>query len=119
MIPVYDKIVPALLSGGVCNLQKTCSFSPGVPVGPMLAKATKGVSEIVDKFQDKEFTCEYKYDGERAQVLIVPFIFSHYCANCQFISPFKRCVYKGSRKNYWIALLYKIALLESYIGFSR
>nr|GMD67243.1 DNA ligase 1 [Ipomoea batatas] len=67
VIPVYDKIVPALLSGGVCNLQKTCSFSPGVPVGPMLAKATKGVSEIVDKFQDKEFTCEYKYDGERAQ----------------------------------------------------
>ncbi|XP_031113364.1 DNA ligase 1 [Ipomoea triloba] len=68
VIPVYDKIVPALLSGGVCNLQKTCSFSPGVPVGPMLAKATKGVSEIVDKFQDKEFTCEYKYDGERAQI---------------------------------------------------
>ncbi|KAL0418250.1 UNVERIFIED_CONTAM: DNA ligase 1 [Sesamum radiatum] len=69
VIPVYDKIVPALLSGGVWNLPKTCSFSPGIPVGPMLAKPTKGVSEIVEKFQDMEFTCEYKYDGERAQVL--------------------------------------------------
>ncbi|XP_024984452.1 DNA ligase 1 [Cynara cardunculus var. scolymus] len=68
VIPVYDKIVPALLSDGVWNLPKTCCFSPGVPVGPMLAKPTKGVSEILDKFQDMEFTCEYKYDGERAQI---------------------------------------------------
>ncbi|KAK1426267.1 hypothetical protein QVD17_14937 [Tagetes erecta] len=68
VIPVYDKIVPALLSGGVWDLPKTCCFSPGVPVGPMLAKPTKGVSEILDKFQNMEFTCEYKYDGERAQI---------------------------------------------------
>ncbi|KAK6144339.1 hypothetical protein DH2020_021159 [Rehmannia glutinosa] len=68
VIPVYDKIVPALLSGGVWNLPKTCGFAPGIPVGPMLAKPTKGVSEIVEKFQNMEFTCEYKYDGERAQI---------------------------------------------------
>ncbi|KAG9146449.1 hypothetical protein Leryth_011740 [Lithospermum erythrorhizon] len=68
VIPVYDKIIPALLAGGVWDLPKTCSFSPGVPIGPMLAKPTKGVSEILDKFQDMEFTCEYKYDGERAQI---------------------------------------------------
>lgn len=68
VLPVYDKIIPALLKDGVWNLTKTCNFTPGVPVGPMLAKPTKGVSEIVQKFQDTEYTCEYKYDGERAQV---------------------------------------------------
>ncbi|KAK0604033.1 hypothetical protein LWI29_011370 [Acer saccharum] len=68
VLPVYDKIIPALLSNGVWNLSETCSFTLGVPVGPMLAKPTKGVSEIINKFQDMEFTCEYKYDGERAQI---------------------------------------------------
>ncbi|XP_061339911.1 DNA ligase 1-like [Gastrolobium bilobum] len=68
VLPDYDKIVSALLKDGVWILPKTCNFTPGVPVGPMLSKATKGVSEILNKFQDVEFTCEYKYDGERAQI---------------------------------------------------
>ncbi|KAJ1376597.1 DNA ligase, ATP-dependent, N-terminal [Sesbania bispinosa] len=68
VLPDYDKIVSALLKDGVWILPKTCNFTPGVPVGPMLSKATKGVSEILNKFQDAEFTCEYKYDGERAQI---------------------------------------------------
>jgi len=40
-------------------------------VRPMLAKATNGVTEVLDKFQDQQFTCEYKYDGERAQVHVL------------------------------------------------
>lgn len=68
VLPIYDKIVPALLHVGVWKLSEACNFSLGVPVGPMLAKPTKSVSEILDKFQGMEFTCEYKYDGERAQV---------------------------------------------------
>lgn len=62
-------IVSALLSGSVWDLPKNCNFTPGVPIGPMLAKPTKAVSEILDKFQNMQFTCEYKYDGERAQVV--------------------------------------------------
>lgn len=68
VLPIYDKIVPALLRVGVWKLSEACNFSLGVPVGPMLAKPTKSVSEILDKFQGMEFTCEYKYDGERAQI---------------------------------------------------
>uniref|UniRef100_A0A7N0VEP8 DNA ligase n=1 Tax=Kalanchoe fedtschenkoi TaxID=63787 RepID=A0A7N0VEP8_KALFE len=68
VIPVYDKIIAALLRDGIWNLTKTCSFTIGIPVGPMLAKPTKGVSEIIEKFQNMVYTCEYKYDGERAQI---------------------------------------------------
>ncbi|KAH1225350.1 DNA ligase 1 [Glycine max] len=70
VLPDYDKIISALLTEGLWMLPKKCNFTPGVPIGPMLSKATKGVSEILNKFQDVEFTCEYKYDGERAQVIL-------------------------------------------------
>lgn len=85
VLPVYDKIVPALLSNGVWNLPKICSFTLGVPVGPMLANPTKGVSEIVNKFQDMEFTCEYKYDGERAQVILSSYTSHGFLMLCSVI----------------------------------
>lgn len=37
-------------------------------MAPMLAKPTNGISVVLDRFQEMLFTCEYKYDGERAQV---------------------------------------------------
>jgi DNA ligase-1 len=68
VLPIYDRIVPALLDEGIQKLPEVCCFTVGIPVGPMLAKPTTGVSEVLDKFQDLVFTCEYKYDGQRAQV---------------------------------------------------
>jgi len=85
--PTWDLIIPALLRHGVAALPATCHFLPGVPIKPMLAKPTHGariavprarsgvsragapgIAEIIERFAEVEFSCEYKYDGERAQV---------------------------------------------------
>ncbi|EFJ43817.1 ATP-dependent DNA ligase [Volvox carteri f. nagariensis] len=69
--PSYDVLIPALLEQGTADLLSRCHFMPGVPVKPMLAKPTTGVGEVLEKFTDTEFTVEYKYDGERAQVHVM------------------------------------------------
>lgn len=61
-------IIPVLLKHGIFNLRDHCSLQPGVPLKPMLAKPTKSITEVLDRFEGQEFTCEYKYDGERAQI---------------------------------------------------
>ncbi|KAF7791891.1 hypothetical protein EIP86_002915 [Pleurotus ostreatoroseus] len=67
-LPSYDLVIPALLEVGVDRLKERCKLTPGVPLKPMLAKPTKAIGEVLDRFENKKFTCEYKYDGERAQV---------------------------------------------------
>ncbi|KZV87084.1 hypothetical protein EXIGLDRAFT_697865 [Exidia glandulosa HHB12029] len=67
-LPSYDEVIPALLEVGIDGLAERCKLTPGVPLKPMLAKPTKAISEVLDRFEGKRFTCEYKYDGERAQV---------------------------------------------------
>lgn len=67
-VPNYEIIIKAVLDHGFANLLDNVKLTPGVPLKPMLAKPTKSVTEVLDRFQNKLFTCEYKYDGERAQV---------------------------------------------------
>jgi len=67
-LPTYEAILPALLKDTIDNLREYCSLTPGIPLKPMLAHPSNGVSEIFQRFENKPFTCEFKYDGERAQI---------------------------------------------------
>ena len=67
-VPSYDALLDAALKVPLVALHDACSFQPGIPVVPMLAKPTKSIQEVLNRLDGVSFTCEYKYDGERAQI---------------------------------------------------
>lgn len=67
-VPSFDALLDAAIKVPLKDLPKTCHFLPGIPVEPMLAKPTKSIQEVLKRLNGQEFTCEYKYDGERAQI---------------------------------------------------
>lgn len=67
-LPNYDILCSVLLEKGIDALEEECQSRISVPLKPMLAQPSKGVEEVLKKFGDHKFTCEFKYDGERAQI---------------------------------------------------
>lgn len=67
--PNYDDLVPCLLEIGVTEeLLVRCGLTLHIPLRPMLGSITRDLSDMLTKLQGRDFACEYKYDGQRAQV---------------------------------------------------
>ncbi|KXH67595.1 DNA ligase I [Colletotrichum salicis] len=67
--PNYNDLVPVLLEIGVCDeLLVRCDLTLHIPLRPMLGSITRDLSEMLTKLQGRDFACEFKYDGQRAQI---------------------------------------------------
>lgn len=67
--PSYNDLVPCLLEIGVTEeLLLRCGLQLHVPLRPMLGSITRDLSDMLTKLQGRDFSCEFKYDGQRAQV---------------------------------------------------
>ncbi|KAL2039509.1 hypothetical protein N7G274_007781 [Stereocaulon virgatum] len=67
--PNYNDLVPCLLEVGISNeLLLRCGLALHIPLRPMLGSITRDLGEMLTKLQGRDFSCEYKYDGQRAQV---------------------------------------------------
>ncbi|KAJ5093006.1 hypothetical protein N7456_008867 [Penicillium angulare] len=67
--PSYNDLVPCLLEIGVSEeLLLRCGLMLHIPLRPMLGSITRDLSDMLTKLQGRDFSCEYKYDGQRAQV---------------------------------------------------
>lgn len=67
--PDYNDLTPVLLEIGVCeDLLVRCGLTLHVPLRPMLGSITRDLTEMLTKVEDRDFACEYKYDGQRAQI---------------------------------------------------
>lgn len=67
--PNYNDLIPVMLEIGVCDeLLLRCGLTLHIPLRPMLGSITRDLSEMLTKLQGRDFACEFKYDGQRAQV---------------------------------------------------
>lgn len=74
LCPNYDFLLPKCVEKGIENLNNYYEIiTPGTPIQPMLAYPEKNISEVFKRYRNTPILCEYKYDGERAQVFYIFF----------------------------------------------
>ncbi|KAK4496973.1 hypothetical protein PRZ48_011422 [Zasmidium cellare] len=67
--PNYNDLVPTLIDIGIDDeLLIRCGLAMHIPLRPMLGGITRDLGEMLTKLQGRDFSCEFKYDGQRAQV---------------------------------------------------
>ncbi|KAK6089427.1 hypothetical protein P3W45_001564 [Vairimorpha bombi] len=66
--PDLEQLVSIILEKGVKDLDTDFIIEPGIPLKPMLAQPSKNISTAFKRVENKKFTCENKYDGERIQI---------------------------------------------------
>ena len=67
--PNYNDLVPTLLEIGISDeLLLRCGLALHIPLRPMLGGITRDLGEMLTRLQSRDFSCEFKYDGQRAQV---------------------------------------------------
>ena len=67
--PNYNDLIPCLLRFGISDdFLVRCGLALHIPLRPMLGSITRDLGEMLTKLQGRNFSCEYKYDGQRAQV---------------------------------------------------
>lgn len=67
--PNYNDLVPTLLEIGIDDeLLLRCGLALHIPLRPMLGSITRDLGEMLTKLNSRDFSCEFKYDGQRAQV---------------------------------------------------
>ncbi|EPQ63305.1 BgtA-20432 [Blumeria graminis f. sp. tritici] len=80
--PNYNELVTHLLQVGVCDeLIARCRLKLHIPILPMLGNVTRDITDVFLKLEGQPFSCEYKYDGQRAQV---------HCDDREVVSIFSR-----------------------------
>ncbi|KAI5817501.1 hypothetical protein BZA77DRAFT_337815 [Pyronema omphalodes] len=65
--PNYNLLLPKLLSLGIPALQEI-KLTLHTPIKPMLGTIVRSLDDVLTRFSGREFTVEYKYDGQRAQI---------------------------------------------------
>lgn len=71
-VPNLDLVVKSMMDHGVKALPNQCFLTPGIPIKVMLGKPAKNIQEVLKTFAGALFTIEFKYDGERAQIHLLP-----------------------------------------------
>ncbi|KAI9491071.1 ATP-dependent DNA ligase [Zychaea mexicana] len=67
--PNWDVILPWVLQcGDIGRIFERCGLTVGVPLRPMLGQITRSMTNVFTKLQSRDFVCEFKYDGQRAQI---------------------------------------------------